>query len=317
MISMDLLKALELLRSSQCVAIPTETVYGLAADATNSVAVAKIFTIKNRPTFDPLIIHLADSQNILQWVQEFPPLAQKLAEAFWPGPLTLVLPKKSIIPDLVSSGLPTVGVRVPRHPLTQQLLHLFGKPLAAPSANQFGRISPTTPLAVQKELGEQVPLILEGGPCEVGLESTIVSFPEGRPTILRLGGISLESIQEIVGEVALENRPQAKPQAPGQLAEHYAPRKRLRLVKTSEDLKRYENKNVGALVWGTEKGENFGKVLSLTQTNNWTEAAAHFFQMLRDLDESDVQELVALQLPEEGIARAINERLRRACFSAG
>lgn len=312
MISQDLQKAVTLLQQGECVGIPTETVYGLAADATCVEAVAKIFAIKNRPTFDPLIVHLSSIEEVKVVALDFPPLAQKLAERFWPGPLTLILPKRDQIPDLVSSGLPTVGIRVPRHPMAQALLKAFGKPLAAPSANRFGRISPTSAEAVEKELGAAVKLILDGGPCEIGLESTIIGFESGAPTVLRLGGISLEEIESLVGKVGLDNHPHARPQAPGQMVQHYAPRKPLKLVSTVEELRRNAQRNRGALIWGEEQGEGYLQILNLSPKKNWNEAAAQFFQMLRALDEGESEELIALQLPDIGLGRAINERLRRA-----
>ena len=312
MISRDLDQAVQLLHAGECVGMPTETVYGLAADATRSDAVAKIFSIKNRPTFDPLIVHLASINEVSSVTPDFPEIAQKLAERFWPGPLTIILPKRDHIPDLVSSGLPTIGIRVPRHPMAQELLKQFGKPLAAPSANRFGRISPTTALAVETELGEAVPIILDGGSCEIGLESTIIAFDQGTPTILRLGGISLEEIESVIGRVGLDNHPQALPQAPGQIAQHYAPRKSLRLVKTIEELHEQAASNRGALIWGEEKAVGYQIALNLSPKNDWSEAAANFFQMLRALDEGESVDLIALQLPEIGLGRAINERLNRA-----
>lgn len=312
MISQDLDQAVQLLHAGECVGMPTETVYGLAADATRSDAVAKIFSIKNRPTFDPLIVHLSSIEEVTSVTTDFPEIAQKLAKRFWPGPLTIILPKLDHIPDLVSSGLPTIGIRVPRHSMAQKLLKQFGKPLAAPSANRFGRISPTTAFAVEKELGEAVPIILDGGPCEIGLESTIIGFDQGTPTILRLGGISLEEIEAVIGRVGLDNHPHARPQAPGQIAQHYAPRKPLRLVKTIEELHQQTRIDRGALVWGTEKGEGYQKVFNLSPEKDWSKAAANFFQMLRALDEGESVDLIALLLPEIGLGRAINERLNRA-----
>jgi L-threonylcarbamoyladenylate synthase len=312
MISQDLSQAVELLHAGECVAMPTETVYGLAADASRVDAVAKIFSIKNRPTFDPLIVHIPEQGDVFRVASDFPKIAKKLAEKFWPGPLTLILPKRSEIPDLVSSGLPTVGIRVPRHPIAQQLLRQFGRPLAAPSANRFGRISPTTAQAVEKELGEEVPLILEGGNSEIGLESTIVGFHEGRPTILRLGGISVEEIESVIGPVGLDNHPHARPQAPGQIAQHYAPRKPLKLAENMEEFEKGRDPAVGALIWGNISEEGFKVAYNLSPQCDWSEAATRFFQMLRALDESDAPRLMAIRLPEEGLARAINERLQRA-----
>ncbi len=316
MISQDLEKAVALLHQGECVGMPTETVYGLAADATSVEAVAKIFAIKNRPTFDPLIVHLSGIEEVERVALDFPPLAQKLAERFWPGPLTLILPKRDLIPDLVSSGLPTIGVRVPRHPMAQSLLQKFGKPLAAPSANRFGRISPTSAEAVEKELGEAVKLILDGGPCEIGLESTIVGFDQGTPTILRLGGISLEELESVLGTIRLENHPHARPQAPGQIEQHYAPRKPLKLVNNLEELRSHREPSRGALIWGEEPVAGYGELFNLSPKKNWNEAAANFFQMLRALDDGPSLDLVALRLPEIGLGRAINERLSRAAHGS-
>ncbi|MCS6796546.1 MAG: L-threonylcarbamoyladenylate synthase, partial [Raineya sp.] len=204
MISTDIDLAEKLLRNNQLVAIPTETVYGLAGNAFSEEAVAQIFAVKNRPTFDPLIVHSDSLEKIKNFVSDFPEKAMILAQKFWAGSLTLLLPKKSIIPDLVTAGLPTVAVRIPKHPLTLQLLQRLDFPLAAPSANPFGYISPTTAHHVAEQLGEKIPLILDGGICSVGVESTIVGFEGDKAIIYRLGGISVESIQETIGEVEVK-----------------------------------------------------------------------------------------------------------------
>lgn len=335
MISTDIAHAAALLRQGECVAIPTETVYGLAADAFQERAVAKVFSIKGRPTFDPLIVHLPELDWISRVASEFPAAAQALAEKFWPGPLTLILPKQSQVPDLVTSGLPSVAVRIPAHPMARELLRQVDHPLAAPSANRFGRISPTTPEAVEKELGNAIPLILDGGHCTIGVESTIIRFdPEG-PALLRAGGLPLETIEAIIGPIRLLNRPQEVPHAPGQLLHHYAPSKKLflldgrdrspsdpgvgngRLGEASLPLESQNAvispANAGLLTFGTLlSSENFSMTLNLSPTENLEEAAAHFFGMLRELDESSAEILYAVRLPNHGLGRAMNERLERA-----
>ena len=203
-IGKDIQKAKDFLEKDELVAIPTETVYGLAANALNPIAVAKIFEAKERPTFDPLIVHTHSLQEVYKFVTNIHPALLKLAEAFWPGPLTLLLPKKEIIPSLVTSGLDRVGVRVPNHSLTLDLLSQLNFPLAAPSANPFGYISPTTAMHVEKQLGTKIPYILDGGSCEVGLESTIVGEENGEIIIYRLGGLSVDEIETIVGKVSMQ-----------------------------------------------------------------------------------------------------------------
>jgi len=309
-ISTDLDAALALLSRGEVVGLPTETVYGLAADALQPEAAARIFAVKQRPFFDPLIVHVADLAGAEPYVAAWPAGAVALAEAFWPGPLTLVVPKRPAIPDLVTSGLPFVALRAPRHPLAQALLRAYGRPLAAPSANRFGRISPTTAAAVVEELGAGVPLVLDGGPCAVGLESTIVAFPDGVPTLLRAGGIPLEEIERVAGKVSLDKKGNAA--APGQLPQHYAPRTPLRVVESVAAVGLEERAGTGLLAWGVFDGTGFAAVRNLSPGQSPTEAAAHFFSHLRELDASGVRRIVALGLPEEGLGRAINDRLKRA-----
>ncbi|MBL7984887.1 MAG: threonylcarbamoyl-AMP synthase, partial [Flavobacteriales bacterium] len=222
----DLQQAAALLREGKLVAIPTETVYGLAANAYDAEAVLRIFEVKNRPTFDPLIVHVRDSDQVQEVARTIPPEALALMDRFWPGPLTLVLPKQPRVPDIVTSGLDTVGVRMPAHPMALELLRSLDFPLAAPSANPFGYISPTTAQHVGDQLGERIPYILDGGPCAVGVESTIIGWEEGLPVLYRPGGLPLEAIEQVIGSV----RPQVKhvlPAAPGMIESHYAPRKPL------------------------------------------------------------------------------------------
>jgi L-threonylcarbamoyladenylate synthase len=216
-IGKDIRKAKALLERGELVAIPTETVYGLAGNALDANAVTKIFQVKNRPHFDPLIVHVADFSSAESFVEEIPIAAKKLAERFWPGPLTILLKRKQLIPDLVTSGLETVGIRCPDHSLTNQLLQSLSFPLAAPSANPFGYISPTQPSHVNDQLGGKVKYILDGGECKVGIESTIIGFDQTRPTIYRMGGLSIEEIESIIGKVNVQLHSTSNPKAPGQL----------------------------------------------------------------------------------------------------
>lgn len=306
-------RAVELLRAGEVVALPTETVYGLAGDGFNPHALAKIFAIKQRPFFDPLILHVPNLAAVERVAASIPPQALLLAQKFWPGPLTLILPKRPEVPDLATSGLPSVAVRVPAHPLSQALLTAFGGPLAAPSANRFGRISPTSAEAVRKELGEAVPLILDGGDCSIGLESTIVDCNGARPLILRAGGTPVEEIEAVVGPVDHATPVSEKPLAPGHLEHHYAPQKPLRLVDSLEDLKAdADYRSVGLLAFDRVPEYPFAAVQILSSRGDLNEAAAHFFAMLRALDESLAQELVAVRPPQRGLGLAINERLGRA-----
>jgi L-threonylcarbamoyladenylate synthase len=312
----EIIRAVQLLREGQVVAVPTETVYGLAADGLNPEAIARIFAVKDRPLFDPLILHVSTIEKARELCAQFPATAEKLAKAFWPGPLTLVLKKKKIVPDLATAGLPTVAVRVPAHPVMQALLKAFGGPLAAPSANRFGRISPTTATAVVHELGGRVPMILEGGPCRVGLESTIVSLLNKQPVLMRLGGVPREEIEKVIGPVKLAGAVEKNPQAPGQLKHHYAPQKPFRLFDSIEQLMKEDLSRTGFLAFGPVPKFNFGKVGQLSAKSDLTEAAANFFALLRELDESSVIKIVAMRLPDEGLGAAINERLERAAARA-
>lgn len=306
-------RAVELLRRGEVVAVPTETVYGLAGDGFNPHALAKIFAVKQRPLFDPLILHVLSldaAERLL--ATSIPPQARALAERFWPGPLTLILPKRAEVPDLATSGLPSVAVRVPAHPLARALLEAFDGPLAAPSANRFGRISPTSAEAVRQELGEAVPLILDGGPCRVGLESTIVDCNGEKPLILRAGGLSIEEIEAVVGPVDHATPVSEKPLAPGHLEHHYAPRKPLRLVDSLEALAPGDYRTTGLLAFDRMPEYPFAACQILSPSGDLTEAAAHFFAMLRALDDSAAQQLIAIRPPQRGLGLAINERLSRA-----
>ncbi|MBI3519077.1 MAG: threonylcarbamoyl-AMP synthase [Bacteroidetes bacterium] len=312
-IGKDILKAKDYLEKGQLVAIPTETVYGLAANALDAIAAAKIFEAKERPTFDPLIVHTHSLQEVYHFATVIHPSLLTLAETYWPGPLTLLLPKKAIIPDLVTSGLDRVAVRIPDHPLTLQLLAQLAFPLAAPSANPFGYISPTTAEHVYKQLGYKIPYILDGGPCAVGLESTIVGEENGEIIIYRLGGLSIDDIEAVVGKVTVQLNQSSNPKAPGQLKSHYAPKKPVYIGDVNELLQEHQNKRVGVLVFGeTDVSKNNTLIKNLSPSKNYREAAANLFSFLRELDESDVDMIIGEFLPETNLGLAINDRLKRA-----
>ncbi len=310
-IGKDLDKAAYILRRGGLVAIPTETVYGLAANALSPEAVLRIFEAKERPSFDPLIVHMASIGQISRYATSFPEMARKLAEALWPGPLTLVLPKNKSIPDITSSGLPTVGLRIPSLELTQRLLGMLDFPLAAPSANPFGYVSPTCAAHVQAQLGDKVDYILDGGPCAVGLESTIVGFDDEGARVLRLGGISLEQIERLIGSVSVNTQSTSNPAAPGMLLSHYAPRKPLYTGHIPDLLQNMAGLKVAVLGFRGTYGQQ-GEVLS--PSGNVAEAAQNLFAALRRLEVLEVEAILAEWAPDEGLGRAINDRLRRASY---
>jgi len=305
-------QAAQIIRSGGIVAFPTETVYGLGADAFNALAVARIFEVKQRPYFDPLIVHVANPANVERLVKEIPSSAKKLTERFWPGPLTVVLLKEENIPDIVSAGLPTVAVRMPNHPMALSLLKGSRCPIAAPSANPFGYLSPTTAEHVREQLGDQVDLILDGGPCSVGVESTIVSFLEGKCRLLRPGGLPLEEIESVIGKVEvspLEDRPSA----PGMLPRHYAPRTPILLDWNEKNLEFYQNKSIGLLAFQEAKNNvKFRHIEILSKKGDMREAAANLFTAIRRLDALNLDLIMAEPIPEVGLGRAIMDRLRRA-----
>jgi L-threonylcarbamoyladenylate synthase len=294
------------------VGMPTETVYGLAANALDAIAVAKIFETKRRPHFDPLIVHVPDISKAAELAESFPDDARRLAQAFWPGPLTIVLPKRPIMPDIVTSGLPSVALRVPDHPVAQRLLREIGVPLAAPSANRFGSVSPTTAQHVRDELGDAVPIVLDGGPSRTGVESTIVSFLDAQPALLRPGGLPLEMVESLIGPVRRVT-PGDKVVAPGMLPRHYAPR--TRLILTQDTTASIWKGRVGLLTLRRPLPENtkqFAAVEILSPVGNLREAAANLFAAMRRLDAAGLDVILAEPAPDEGLGLAINDRLRRA-----
>ncbi|MDZ4845586.1 MAG: L-threonylcarbamoyladenylate synthase [Chitinophagales bacterium] len=331
----DISLAQQFLRNGELVAIPTETVYGLAANGLSTDAVLKIYEAKNRPAFNPLILHVADIEKAKELVESFPENAMKLAKVFWPGPLTLVLKKKQVVPDLVSAGLDSVGIRVPNHPLTQELLRSLDFPLAAPSANLSGYVSPTTPQHVKQQLGDKVAYILDGGACTVGIESTIVKVTGEEVIVLRLGGIELEKIEALLGtsgrlrqhmkSTDASGRLRSKGiLAPGMTDAHYAPDKKIILGNIAENLLIYSDKKIGILAFsqsyqsdgasGRLRQQGCWQVVEyiLSPTGNLHDAARNLFSYLRKLDESDAEIILAEPAPDEGLGRAINDRLRRA-----
>jgi L-threonylcarbamoyladenylate synthase len=295
-------RAVKLLREGAAVALPTETVYGLAADALKEEAVLKIFAAKDRPRFDPLIVHLPDSDWIgrVAVVEDSArEILDRLRARFWPGPLTFVLPRRTLVPDLVTSGLDTVAIRISSHPVFGEVIRGFGGPLAAPSANRFGRISPTAADHVREELDGLIPLILDAGTTTHGLESTIVALRNGRIEVLRRGPITKEQLAEFGEVFVVPSGP--RPEAPGQLPSHYAPRTPLVLV---DDLTSF--------VPPVGQKCGFIQMRTLSEHGDLAEAAANLFRCLRELDHAGLDLIVAEKLPDEGLGAAINDRLRRA-----
>jgi L-threonylcarbamoyladenylate synthase len=324
----DLILAKKLLTKGKLVAIPTETVYGLAANGLDEIAVAGIFSAKNRPTFDPLILHVASIEQAQSLCTDWPEMADKLARAFWPGPLTLILPKADHVPDLTTSGQPTVGIRMPNNHLTLELLRTLPFPLAAPSANPFGYVSPTNAQHVADQLGDRIDYILDDGDCSVGIESTIIAIDNGAPKVLRLGGLSLERIGDILGVPILEHLNQnSNPQAPGQLDQHYSPRCKLIALNTmpAADI----DPSVSIIYFSKDKaqvgsdnnssdGSDYyltdGSHYYLSDSGDTNQAASNLFSTLRRLDQDNQKIAYFEWAPSEGLGRAINDRLQRAAF---
>lgn len=308
----DVRHAAAILARGGLVAIPTETVYGLAADALNHAAVLRIFEAKQRPHFDPLIVHVPDLEAARRLSSGMDPLAIRLAEAFWPGPLTLVVPKAAHVPDMVTSGLDTVGLRVPSHPLTLGLLRLCDLPLAAPSANPFGYVSPTTAAHVNAQLSDRVDYILDGGPTEVGIESTIVGFEADGPVIYRLGGLEVGAIESVIGAVRSAINNSSDPKAPGQLLSHYAPRIPVHIF-NGEIPDGWAQKGFGLIALNAIPNGLYPKETRfLSLDGDMNEAARNLFAALRELGDMPLAGIVAVPLPEVGLGPAMNDRLKRA-----
>lgn len=305
-------RAAAILREGGLVAFPTETVYGLGANALHAEAVAKVFAAKGRPSFDPVIVHVADPKEAEALWQEVPVLARQLMRRFWPGPLTLVLPKREIVPDIVTAGLPTVAVRMPAHPVALALIREAGVPIAAPSANRFGRLSPTHHEAVLEQLGDAIDAVIAGGSTPVGIESTVVSLVENPPRVLRPGGTPIEALRELIPDLRVEP-PQGPSASPGTLPQHYRPSTPLFLLERGVPAggEALERSRCGFLAF-QRAWEGFAQVKVLSERGDLVEAAARFFALLRKLDRAGLSAIVAEPVPEIGLGVAIMDRLRRA-----
>jgi len=282
----------------------------LAGNALNEIAVSKIFEAKNRPHFDPLIVHVGKISDVELYVEEIPRLAADLMENYWPGALTLLLPKKSCIPDLTTSGLKEVGIRMPQHPLTLELLNSLPFPLAAPSANPFGYISPTSAEHVNQQLGNKIPYILNGGNCTLGIESTVLRVQYNEIEVLRLGGISIESLHRFSPNIHIQEHSTSSPASPGMLTSHYAPRKPIYVGNIRELMHSFASQKIGVLSFKEDYQIEAQRILS--KSGSFTEAAANLFAFLRELDQLDIDVILAEFLPNENLGRAINDKLKRA-----
>lgn len=312
MIGDSLATASTFLLQGEIVAVPTETVYGLAGNALDERAIAKIFEAKNRPFFDPLIVHTYSMEEAKKYVKHFPVWAERLAKSFWPGPLTLLLPRSSAIPDLVTNGSDLVGIRIPNHPVTLALLQQLPFPLAAPSANPFGYISPTTAQHVADQLEEKVAYILDGGSSQVGVESTIVGIRNYEPAIYRAGGIAIEAIEETLGKRLTILPSSSNPKAPGMLESHYAPGKPLYVGDLASLAHGFKGKKIGVVSFYSSFGIAADKSIILSPAQDLNEAACRLFAALREMDHSDVEVIITEVFPSNGLGVAINDRLARA-----
>ena len=312
-IGTDINYAIELLNRQELVGIPTETVYGLAGNAYSASTVANIFKVKERPSFDPLIVHTSAQHRIHEFVLDIPEKAEILAREFWPGPLTLILKKKLIIPDLVTSGLDTVAVRVPNHPFSLKLLESIEFPLAAPSANPFGYVSPTKAIHVNEQLGEKIPYVLDGGDCSVGIESTIVKCEGDDVIILRVGGCKLEEIERVIGKVSVIRHTSSNPVAPGMMDSHYSPLTPILIGDIEKQIRENLGKRIGVLSFKKDyENVDSRHQFVLSKKGDLDEAATRLFTGLRHLDALNLQLILGEYVPDEGLGKAINDRLKRA-----
>ncbi len=310
-ISRDILQAKKLLDQGELVAIPTETVYGLAGNALDENAVIKIFSTKKRPSFDPLIVHISSFDDVTKWVKEVPDIYRELSGQFCPGPLTFIFNKKDIIPDLVTSGLQTIAIRIPNHPLTLELLDSLEYPLAAPSANLFGRTSPTSPSHVYSQLSGMIPMILDGGSCQWGIESTIVSFENNTLNILRQGSTTMEELSHFLsGKVPVKIQPSSG--VPGQMKMHYAPSIPLYFGDVETYLNRFKSQRIGLITFTRTFSLPGVTNYVLSPGGNLTEAARNLFKAIHELEKAPVELIIAEEFPDEFLGKAINDRLKRA-----
>ena len=314
-ISKDIQKAVELLTNEQLVAIPTETVYGLAGNIFSEKAIKCIFSTKQRPFFNPLIVHIASLASLNDIVTHIPKKAKLLAAAFWPGSMTLVLKKDKRIPDIITAGKDTVAVRIPNHPVTLELLKKLPFPLAAPSANPFGSISPTKPTHVENYFKNDIEMVLEGGSCASGIESTIIGFENEEPVIYRLGALPLEDIEAVVGKVLIKNKKEENPDAPGMLARHYAPKTNTFLVTdVASEVEKYSGKKIGVLIFKSSLNNKNITEIVLSKEGSLQEAASKLYDAMHELDTKNLDIIIAERFSEFGLGKSINDRLQRATF---
>lgn len=312
LIGIDIEQAKQLLMNEEVVGIPTETVYGLAGNALSEHAILKIFEIKHRPKFDPLIVHTDSIQKIHRLVKTIPPKAAQLAGAFWPGPLTLLLNKKEVVPDLLTSGHSRVAIRIPNHRLTLELLSQLDFPLAAPSANPFGYVSPTSAKHVDDQLGKKISYILDGGESLVGVESTIVGFENTAPIVYRIGGITLEELECVVGPLKIKVNVSSNPSAPGMMKSHYSPGRKLIIGDIAHLLREHNSSTTGVISFSKSFDVPMENNFILSPNKSLDEAARNIFKALRKMDAPHIKVILAEYLPEKGLGRAINDRLSRA-----
>jgi L-threonylcarbamoyladenylate synthase len=314
LISKDISKAVEILNREELVAIPTETVYGLAGNIYSEKAVKAIFEMKKRPFFNPLIVHIHSINQLEDLVKELPEKARILAKEFWPGSLTLVLKKKNTVPDLITAGKDSVALRIPDHPITLELLRSLDFPLAAPSANPFGSISPTTAFHVAEYFQNVLPLALEGGACSNGIESTIIGFENGEPILYRLGSIPLEAIENLIGKVHVKNKEELAPNAPGMLSRHYAPATTTYLKSDVQKcIEEFPNSRIGVLVFKNKiENDSITYQEILSKEGNLKEAASNLYAALHRLDKMNLDLIIAEKFPDFELGKSINDRLERA-----
>ena len=314
LISKDISKAVDILNQEELVAIPTETVYGLAGNIYSEKAIKAIFEMKKRPFFNPLIVHIHSIDQLEDLVLEIPEKARTLANKFWPGSLTMVMKKKAIVPDLITAGKDTVALRIPDHPVALELLKSLHFPLAAPSANPFGSISPTNAFHVADYFQSVLPMVLEGGDCRNGIESTIIGFENDEPVLYRLGSISLESIENVVGKIKVKNKEEVAPNAPGMLSRHYAPSTTTYLENDVQKfIEQFPNQRIGILTF-KNKIENASVVYQevLSERGDLSEATSNLYAALHRLDKMNLDIIVAEKFPDFELGKSINDRLERA-----
>jgi L-threonylcarbamoyladenylate synthase len=317
LITTDINKAIQQLNRNELVAIPTETVYGLAANAFNSIAVEKIFKLKQRPFYNPLIVHVQSINELETIACDIPSRALKLATSFWPGPLTLVLKKQEHIPNIVTAGKDTVAIRMPNHPMALSLLSQLEFPLAAPSANPFGSISPTNAEHVLNYFGDSLEVILDGGECEMGIESTIIGFEENQPILYRLGTITLKEIEDVVGVIKMKTTNDVNPEAPGMILRHYAPKTKTLLTdNVLESISLHRNLSIGIIMFTGEFSElNVDQLEILSPKGNLTEAAKKLYASMHRLDQCNLDLIIMERFPDEGLGKTINDKLLRATYN--